>query len=232
MKILSTRTLFLSVLCGITMVSFSACTSHTKSGGLFNGKFVDNEVAGADYKCGTKTDITKSNGVFGPCPKGTTVTISLGDVVLGSVGETSDHIVTPQDLVGTSRGDVSDSQVKKIAKLILSLDADGNFSNGITIVKSAKDILNEKLGTTNGEVNILDLNDTNITTVVTQVKNEIDSNSSLKSQVAQEAGINVTDINLTVPDDSNITEHLNKVETLINDGKITRPPQPADNATD
>ena len=230
MRILSKRTLLLTALCGITMLSFSACTSRSTSKGYYNGKFVDNAVAGADYECGSKKGTTDNDGVFGPCLKGTTTTISIGDVVLGRVGETSDGIVTPQDIAGASRTDVNNTKAKKIASLLLSLDPDGNPDNGIQIFPEIKEAVSTSLQA------VESIDEANVSDIIQDVNTTIASNPNIKqaiiSRLQTTVDPNINDLNLTKVTPEEAAAHLEEVKTKIDNGEITPPPPPPDNATD
>ncbi len=229
--------LFLGAISAAIVLGFSGCSDHTKLK-AFNGKFVDNVVAGADFSCGDKKGVTDKNGVFGPCPKGSEATISLGGVVLGKSKETHDGLFTPQDLVGVPRDNVSDSRVKKLAAVVLSLDPDGDPSNGIAISPTLKKVLEEKVKENTGKSGTIDLtqlNESVVVDVITDVKNEIENNDTLKNQIKSELskeGISVNDINLTTKTPDDVVSHLQEVENKIKKGEITPPPPPSDNATD
>jgi len=104
----------------------------TKKLGYY-GVFVDSAVAGVSYSCGGVTGVTDANGVFGICPAGSSATFSVGNVVLGTVTPTADNIFTPQDIVGVPRGTSDNEEVNLIASLLLSLDSDGDPTNGVSI---------------------------------------------------------------------------------------------------
>jgi len=123
--------------------SSGSSSKNTKAG--YKGVFVDSFVSGISYSCGNVTGITDTNGVFGVCPAGSNVTFSIGNIELGTAGQTADNIFTPQDLVGIER-EISDNnkinfnrkinlreKANLIASLLLSLDTDGDPSNGISI---------------------------------------------------------------------------------------------------
>jgi len=99
----------------------------------YKGVFVDSAVAGISYSCGGVTGVTDANGVFGVCPAGASATFSVGNVVLGTVAPTSDNIFTPQDIVGVPRGTSDNEEVNLMASLLLSLDSDGDPTNGVSI---------------------------------------------------------------------------------------------------
>lgn len=123
------------------------CGDESFSGDAENGwtgKFVDSAVQGAGWECGSKSGKTSTEGIFGECPSGTKVTLRIGNVKIGEVGETSDKIVTPQDLVGAKRNTSENSEdvnaaVNALAALLLTLDSDGDPSNGIGIAAATAD---------------------------------------------------------------------------------------------
>ena len=216
------KPLFYSGLVGLSIIALSGCGGKSHNG-KFNGKFVDDKVVGADWKCSTKSGVTDANGVFGPCPKGSLVTISIGKVILGKVQETKDGIVTPQDIAGVPRTDTSNPLAVKMASLILSLDPDGNPDNGIQILPEIKNVLNDKVGN-GGSINNID-----VTTVATDVKTAIDSNPTLKATI--ESKINGS-VNMEVKTAAQASAQLDATAQAIENGEITSPPPPTDNATD
>lgn len=134
----------MSILVSIfTIATLTGCGSSsttTKSG--WNGAFVDTGVQGIGWKCGTVSGLTLVDGLFGTCPAGSSVTFSIGSIELGSIDETDDHIFTPQDLVGASRTVTENTQdqndqVNAIAAILLTLDNDGDPSNGIMVEPTA-----------------------------------------------------------------------------------------------
>jgi hypothetical protein len=107
----------------------------------YNGKFVDGAVAGVSFVCGTVSGITDINGIFGTCPAESTVTFSIGDLILGSSSATGDGIFFVTDIVGVSRDAIDNEDVLKIAVLLQSLDTDGDPSNGIDVPAEAAALL-------------------------------------------------------------------------------------------
>lgn len=96
------------------------------------GVFVDAPVEGLTYTGSTgMSGTTDANGGFLYEP-GTTVTFSLGGVTLGTV--TGAAMVTPVDMVEGSAPD--DPAAVAIARVLQSVDADGNPNNGIVIDRS------------------------------------------------------------------------------------------------
>ena len=101
---------------------------------------VDSVVEGLEYQCAGFIKYTKADGVA-TC-KHMPVGFKIGEIVLGEFNKMpSDGIILPQDIVGTSRDDVNNKNVKKITVILQSLDADNNPENGIQITKETRDKL-------------------------------------------------------------------------------------------
>jgi len=112
----------------------SGC-GNSSSGTSSIGYLIDSPVAGVRYSCGNVSGITTASGAFS-CRE-TPVIFTIGSYLLGSVNTLpSDGKVFPQDLVGVSRSDVTTQAVIDIARLLQSLDDDGNISSTITIPAS------------------------------------------------------------------------------------------------
>ncbi|MCG8311895.1 MAG: hypothetical protein MI976_01655 [Pseudomonadales bacterium] len=91
-----------------------------------------------------ETSVTNSAGEF-QYVAGEAVAFSIGDTVLGSVVLASGHglrFITPVELVDGA-SDESNTQVTVITRLLMSLDDDGDVSNGITISESVGDNADE-----------------------------------------------------------------------------------------
>ena len=99
-----------------------------------SGVFVDSPVSNINYQTKTLKGVTDSNGVF-QYMEGETVTFSIGEIEVGrSEGQEQ---ISPLDLVGTE--DSENIEVINIARLLQSLDADGEPDNGIEITERAKE---------------------------------------------------------------------------------------------
>ena len=96
---------------------------------------MDSAVAGIGYRTETQNGFTNNLGEY-DYEEGETVTFFIGDLELPPV--TAKGVVTPLDLANTD--DVSNRVVVNIARLLQSLDADGDTSNGIQIAPEAADI--------------------------------------------------------------------------------------------
>lgn len=97
------------------------------------GQFKDANVAGLSYASGGQSGITDSEGRF-TYEVGEPVTFSLGGVALG--GAEGKSVVTPIDLI--ERGSSSSGPVLNIVQFLMSLDEDGDLSNGISIPEEVR----------------------------------------------------------------------------------------------
>ena len=117
------------------------CVSNcTGSAGSNTGIFLDSEVAGVTYTTSSGlSGTTNSSGQFS-YSAGDTVSFSIGDVSLGSV--TAAAVLTPVEVMGASG--TADQKVVNLARLLQTLDSDGDPSNGIEITSSASNALQGK----------------------------------------------------------------------------------------
>jgi uncharacterized protein YjgD (DUF1641 family) len=97
---------------------------------LVTGQFIDDPVQGLGYSCSSGlTGTTNSNGEY-TCQQGDTVTFSLGGRTLGSVTAQT-TVITPYSLFPTNT-----KAGLNVARLLQSIDADNNSSNGIIVIDS------------------------------------------------------------------------------------------------
>ncbi len=120
--------LALMVGCG----SGSSTDPASESSPMQIGVFLDSAVSGIHYETLTQNGTTTADGEFNYLD-GETITFSIGGTSLPSALARS--VLTPLDLVGTT--DFNNTSVVNIARLLQSLDADGDPSNGISIAGSA-----------------------------------------------------------------------------------------------
>ncbi|RKX33865.1 MAG: hypothetical protein DRP71_09070 [Verrucomicrobia bacterium] len=92
------------------------------------GHFIDSPVAGLNVDTPTYSDKTDINARFDYFP-GEEIEIAIGSVVLGST--VADHKISPLDIFPMA--DTEDTRVINMARLIQSLDADGDPQGGIVI---------------------------------------------------------------------------------------------------
>ena len=131
------KELIFSIVSIITLVGCGNGSSSSSSDSWY-GKFVDTGIVNLDWSCGNSSGKTGAGGVFGPCLSGNSVTFSFGSVELGTVAETSDYIITPQDLLGANRDASQNSEevndkVNAIVALFLTVDSEANKGNDIVI---------------------------------------------------------------------------------------------------
>ena len=134
MKYLKFSLLALAVASAVT-----GCNGGSGSA-ILTGKFLDSAVAGMTYKSSSCPNGCKTNaqGEFS-YQSGDTVEFLINGVSLGKV--TGGSTLFPNDLVGDS--DVLGDKAVRLARLLQTLDADGNPDNGIdlssaTIVSGCK----------------------------------------------------------------------------------------------
>ncbi len=103
---------------------------HTIVDNIVTGQFIDDPVEGLTYRCSSSiTGITNSNGEY-HCNQGDTVTFSLGGTVLGTVAAQT-TVITPYSLFPNDF-----NAGLNIARLLQSIDADNDSSNGKIVIDS------------------------------------------------------------------------------------------------
>jgi hypothetical protein len=93
------------------------------------GVFIDSAVAGVDYVTETKFGVTNTAGEY-EYLEGETVSFFIGDILLGTT--VAGPVVTVINIVDGAT-DATDPVVKNIIRLLVTLDADGDPSNGIDV---------------------------------------------------------------------------------------------------
>lgn len=118
--------------CGSTSTPEATGPTGPTAPATATGRFVDGAVEGLNFSSGSQAGTTGVDGSF-TYEVGQPVTFSLGGITLGTVA--GKGIVTPVDLVPSASATApeSDPTVVKIVQFLLTLDADGDPSNGITI---------------------------------------------------------------------------------------------------
>ena len=111
----------------------SSSSSNNDPTDTQTGVFLDSPVANIGYRTETLEGVTNSLGEY-DYVEGETVTFFIGDLELPPV--TAAGTVTPLDLAGSN--DTSDPTVVNIARLLQTLDEDGDPDNGITVNDTAK----------------------------------------------------------------------------------------------
>ncbi len=119
-----------------TALSSYVAWPKMKHGGYFThefthpsrGHFIDSPVAGITYQTPTSWGMTDESGSFDYFP-GERVLLSIGSVTIGA--PFADHKISPLDIFG--HADLQNSGVTNMARLLQSLDADGEPKGGIVI---------------------------------------------------------------------------------------------------
>lgn len=124
----------LTVASTLALASLAGCDSSSSSDGPSSGVFLDSAVISIGYRTESLSGVTGPNGEYEFLP-GETVTFFIGDLEFPP--SVAKGVVTPLDLAGSE--DVNDDQVVNMLRLLQTLDADGDASNGITITDIAKD---------------------------------------------------------------------------------------------
>ncbi len=139
--IISTVASLFIVGCGGGSSSTTVVEDSTSDKTTQTGYFVDSAVVGADYDCladGEYNKVTEAGGAF-HCEDMSQVRFRVGKLVLGEIeGLPEDGYVLPQDLAKVDREEIDNEKVLAIAKLLQSIDKDGDATNGITIPPEVK----------------------------------------------------------------------------------------------
>ena len=198
-------------LSAVAILAVTGCSSNNDSkkspaATEFNGIFADSPVNGITATCGGKSYITGSNGIaggFGPCPVGSSVVFTVGNVNLGTISNAdsdSDMIFTPQDL---SAGNTQEG-TNKIAAFLLSLDDDGDYQTTVNVTAAAIKALDTNITTSSS---VLDITTDQIDSVIEEAKKE-----------QPKMGDRVT------PEEAET--HMKETEVKIETGTIAKPEQP------
>ena len=160
------------------------------TGALATGRFVDSAVGGLEYETATQRGVTGPDGTFQYVP-GENVTFAIGGIVLPTVAGA--ELISPLTVFNTS--EVTDPRVMNLARLLQTLDTDGDAENGIDISPTA-------IASATG-LNVA-FDDTNFDT-------------SVSNLVANSGSVTTTLI-----DAEPAASHLQ--ETLFTEGVLERPP--------
>ncbi len=109
-----------------------------------SGQFIDSPVSGLGYHGSAGSGLTDASGRFS-YQAGETLSFTLGQIPLGSAAGAA--TVTPLDLFGS---DIHDQRVVNLARLLQSLDRDGDADNGIQLDSTA--LTQDPLKTVNFDV--------------------------------------------------------------------------------
>lgn len=127
--------LFLVFIVSTTLINCGGggSSSNTPTTTTATGYFIDSPVQGLTYVSGSQSGTTDASGKF-TYEVGKTVKFSVGAISLGEV--IAKGKMTPVDLVANA--DASNTKVLNITRFLMTLDSDGNATNGITISDATK----------------------------------------------------------------------------------------------
>lgn len=111
----------------------------------YTGIFVDYPADGITYTCGSHTGVTSGGGLFTGCAETVLVSFSLGNLSLGSMTYPTGGVFTPRGLAAYKHPNdpaAATAEANNIAATLLSIDADGDATNGISITPANIAILN------------------------------------------------------------------------------------------
>ncbi len=103
---------------------------------IVSGVFIDAPVEGLRWESGELAGTTDAEGAF-EYREGDAVRFYLGDILLGE--SEGFRVIIPVDIVPGAQN-IDNPQVLNIARLMLTLDDDGNAANGIEITPTVADL--------------------------------------------------------------------------------------------
>ncbi len=115
-----------------TVIATGCSSGGDSSEQSSTGVFLDSAVSGIKYKTETKNGETNAAGEFSFLP-GENVTFSIGDVDLPATP--AGTTITPLDIFNAQS--INDTSVVNAARLLQTLDEDGDPANGISITAEA-----------------------------------------------------------------------------------------------
>lgn len=131
-KILSISAVYAFLLVGCGGGSSTSNSDSSPEATVLTGVFVDSPVEGATFATNTQSGTTNASGEFSYLAN-EQVTFSIGATLLPAVNATAQ--VSPVDMAASSSNPTATTT--NIARLLQSLDQDGNPDNGITIPTTA-----------------------------------------------------------------------------------------------
>ena len=136
----------ISTICLFVLTIGCDSTGSTKKEDVvgYKGFLVDSAIQNVSWSCGDAKGTTNEDGAFGICPNNSTVTFSIGNLIIGEAIEPAeDYIVTVQDMLELNRDETNNSKAIALTQLLLSMHSDGNPDNGINVTDEAIEALNE-----------------------------------------------------------------------------------------
>jgi len=163
--------------------------NQTQSGDVSTGRLIDAAVQGMDYVTATQSGTTNAKGEFSYKP-GEKVTFKMGGHSFTSVD--AGNVITPLELAGTD--DINDNAVVNIVRLLMTLDSDGDPSNGIAINETVKNSASQiNFAVTPAEFD----GDSNVTTLLSQAgksASDLPSEADAKAHFEESLSSTTTDL--------------------------------------
>jgi len=134
--------LLLASAAALTLAGCGGGNGGAVGAGTVTGQFVDAQVAGLGYKCGSATALSGTTDATGQftCNTGEAVAFYVGDILLGSVASVQTK-VTPLDLAGAG-ATPSHPTVVNIVRFLMSISstpaASGTLTIDASVVTAAK----------------------------------------------------------------------------------------------
>ncbi len=180
------------------------------------GYYVDSAVEGVDYNCGNQNGVTDENGTF-LFEDGKNCEFHLGDIKLRDINASNleDNITIIEDNI-------------TVAKLLQTIDKDGNATNGIQILEDTADIIKESnIDTIPTEDALLDTIRENIKakhqdeyngTVITteEAKAHIEHTQTLLEEEGRRTQHSPNEMGVTYSDEHNDSVEIDGEENILN----------------
>ena len=137
------KNIILSSIATVALVSLFGCGSGSTSSS-FTGYYLDSAIGGVDYACGSLSGVTDTDGKFS-YELNKECTFSVGNIVLRKVSK---------DDLGTNTVTIIENNMT-VARLLQTMDNDGDASNGISISKKMRDALTQNARSDTSDINSL-----------------------------------------------------------------------------
>ena len=175
------RKIVIGTLITVSLVAFSACGGGGSSVSSSKGYYLDSAVEGVSYQCGSKSGVTEADGSF-EFENGQNCQFELAGLTLREVSSTNLH--ADVEIIEDNMD---------VAKLLQSLDYDGNPDNGIQINSAVKEELKAYIHES-GAKHVKDVSDDEVlNSIIDDIhKKHPDSHSHLRSEAEVKAHLEKT----------------------------------------
>jgi len=157
---------------------FNACGgSDSITSSVKKGYLIDSAIQGVQYTTNSMSGTTDDLGTFKYEKSDTSISFKVGSLTLADFNLSklnSDKKLLPNDIFGIDRNNTDNQDVLKFLRVVQSLDNDSNASNGILIDDNTKNELIQ-------DINIKDINITQIQTIMNNISKTLISKSDALS---------------------------------------------------